>query len=186
MNLYKGISLLILALFFSNANGKDPALFTEWGELRIPPDMVRLSYSYGMQHGGYYDKYFTVHEVSTNVFAATPAWTPLSREPIPLPVHQACAIYFEWQKKQHPNIKGDALDTIFELMGHIGLSNSARWPPEGLSNQECVRWFYTFSYKMNQEIIILLDGTLVLPRVVDLRTESEKKEYEKRTRNRRY
>ena len=205
-----GVSLLVMVLFFSNANGeekdivlggwenaikeveeaverlkqgKDKDMFDKWGNLKVPPGMVRLSYSRGMQHGGYYDKYFTVHEISVKVFEATSTWTPSSLDPIPLPVHQAYTIYSEWQKTQ-PGYRGIIRE--FES-DRIELSNHSR-NTKGESNQaKDSRWFYTFTHNgfhIRQSVIVLLDGTLVPPRVVDLRTESEKKEYEERVRNR--
>ena len=172
--------LLLFAFLMPNVHGENKDVVDKWGRLKIPHGTVRLRDTYGMPHGGYYEKYFTVHEVSTDVFMATPEWTPSSEEPIPLPVHQAYAIYSKWRKAQ-PNYS----KVLEEYVGeHIELSNHSKNTKGESNKNKDSRWFYTFTYNINKAVIVLLDGTLVPPRVVDLRTESEKKEYQERVRSR--
>ena len=153
-------------------------ILDEWGRPKVPPGMVRIGSSHGMEHGGYYNKYFTVYDVSSNALAATPAWTPASLEPIPLPVHEAYTIFLEWQKTQPADNRGDKQHDRIELSNHA-VSTVGYWY-KGVES----RWVYTITYKVNQRVMILLDGTLVPPRIIDLRTDDEKKEYEERIKNR--
>jgi len=159
----------MLAGFFA----KPPELFDEWGRLRVPPGMMRLSYSYGMRHGGYYDEYHTAYEVSEKVFMATPAWTPASLQPIPLETHEAYAIYLKWRKTQPEDDEESPAEPSVKLSAKtLPGEHYFKATPEH-------RWYYTIG-----GVIILLDGTLVTPRIVDLRTDEQKQEYEERVRKR--
>jgi hypothetical protein len=168
--------LLSFAALAQICHCAESEVLDEYEQPRITPGMVRLASSHGMKHGGYYDKYFTVYEVSTNVFAATPDWTPASLKPIPLPVHEAYAIYMKWREKNAPVQPHYTYDERIEL-------SSEPLPGESYLHGRH-RWYYTLTFNMNDRIIILLDGTIVESRVIDLRTEGEKAEYEERLRRR--
>ena len=170
------LCLLSFAALAQTCRCAESEVLDEYGHPRLTPGMVRLASSHGMKHGGYYDKYFTVYEVSTNVFAATPDWTPASLKPIPLPVHEAYAIYMKCREKNAPAQPHYTYDERIEL-------SSEPLPGESYLHGRH-RWYYTLTFNMNDRIIILLDGTIVEPRVIDLRTEGEKAEYEERLRRR--
>ena len=174
----KSYFFLLCVLMMLTGYSEEPADTSplEFGVPRKSPGMITLSSSSGMPHGGYYNLYGTIYEVSTNVFAATPAWMPSSGQPIPLDAHEAYAIYLKWRETLPEDVDWKPERIVL---------SSKELPGERYGDENAERrWYYTITQNFGQRIIVLLDGTLVTPRVVDLRTDDQKKEYEEMVRKR--
>jgi len=158
----------------------------KWNYPNLPPGMIRLSHRNGINHDmRHYDKFHIIHDVSTNAFVASPAWTPSDGKPAPLATHEAYAVYLEWRKTQPENNRWIPVHDEIKLV-----SERLRVEQDGRYKEVARRWFYKISFHFGfpapeNSVYILLDGTLVEPWTVDVRTDAEKKEDEKQWRMRR-
>jgi len=160
-------SSMMLLLLVACAYSDGTNILDDVGHPVVPEGMVRLHNASGMRHGGYYDKFFTVVDVPTNVYLKSPDWTPQSLKPIPLAVHQACDIYAKWRALNHSDT---ASFYRIEIQNFALKTNSRTYDVE--------RWYYVVWHTPQDPLYILLDGTLLLPKAIDLRTQAEKDAYE--------
>lgn len=160
-------SSIMLLLVVVSAYSEGTNVLDDMGDPVVPEGMVRLHHASGMRHGGYYTKFVTVVDVPTNVYLKSSDWTPQSQKPIPLAVHQACDIYAKWRALNNSDT------TSFyriEIQNFALTTNSRMYGVD--------RWYYVIWHTPHDPLYILLDGTLLLPKEIDLRTQAEKDAYD--------
>ena len=168
-------SSMMLLFLIASAYSEGTNILDEMGDPVVPDGMVRLHKASGMRHGGYYTKFFTVVDVPTNVYLKSPDWIPQSLKPIPLAVHQACDIYAKWRAQNN----SDTTSFYRIEIGNFALATNSH-------SYDVERWYYVIWHTPQDPLYILLDGTLLLPKVIDLRTQAEKDEYEQMLKARHY
>ncbi len=129
----------------------------EYGQLSVPEGCTRLSYACGKPNGGSYDTYFTIHDIETKVFLASPAWTPYSNKVVPLDVSKVAQIAKGYW---HKNLAA---------YGEFEIRSIELRCPQYYTNSDQSRWVYevSFEHPINP-IIVLLDETVVPATIVDL------------------
>ena len=143
----------------TEAQGKVKHVYSldECRQLSVPEGSTRLRNACGKPGGGGYGTYFTVHDIETKAFLASPAWTPYSGKVAPLDVSKVAQIAKEyWQRN-------------LESYGNFEIGSIELRPAYYYTNEDQSRWVYEVLFKNPiNPIIVLLNETVVAATVVDM------------------